>query len=328
MRLKKRPVLLFLPLILSLLVLSLSIFYNTVGLFVSEYIAPVIRRPLAEVSSRFGFSIFEICVLLSPIIIYLIVRYIIKGNGEHGKRFVASVAIISIVCSVYIITILIPTLSRDRGDSPNVTEEEICSAAEILISEISSLDKSQNSPRGIYEIFDDARKICSEKLHGWLPVAKPLISSGLFSRLGILGLYSFPTSEININVEIPSYMIPFAVLHEYAHYLGIMDEGEANFHAFLVAYNANETYIRYSASLCALEYILLDLEKYDVKKYANVYNMLDCRVRSDLKEYRIFLAENSGSPAYTASEGLHGALSGSQSYSELSRYVTRYLLSA
>ena len=328
MRLKLRSVLLFLPFILSILLLVASLLSAPVGSFAAQYIAPVVRRLLAAISSRFGFSLFEICVLLFPIILCFIVRYVIKGCEGYGKRIVNAIAAVSAVCSIYVITILIPSLAGGRGEIPMVAEEELYSAAEILISEISSLDGELCVPRAIYEIFDDAKRICSEKSHGWLPVAKPLISSNLFSRLGILGLYSFPTAEININVKAPQYMIPFSVLHEYSHYVGIIDEGKANFFAFSLGYNSNKAYIRYSASLSALEYILLDLHELNLEKYITVYNMLSERAKSDLDEYREFLNESSGSPAYSASEKLHETLSASQSYSSLSRYVTRYLLPA
>jgi hypothetical protein len=80
---------------------------------------------------------------------------------------------------------------------------------------------------------------------------KGLLSSAIFSRLGIAGIFVPFTGEPLINRLMPGVSKPVAMAHEKAHQRGITDEGEANLAAVLAALTADDVYFRYAAALYA-----------------------------------------------------------------------------
>jgi hypothetical protein len=87
--------------------------------------------------------------------------------------------------------------------------------------------------------------------------AKPLVSSALFSYLGISGIFVPFTGEPSVNALQPDAALPLVLAHEKAHQRGITHEGEANFAAFLVCSREGAPpYLRYAAYLFATQYLL------------------------------------------------------------------------
>lgn len=87
--------------------------------------------------------------------------------------------------------------------------------------------------------------------------AKPLMSSTLFSYLGISGIFVPFTGEPSVNSLQPDVALPLVLAHEKAHQRGITREGEANFAAFLVCSRKSAPpYLRYAAYLFATQYLL------------------------------------------------------------------------
>ena len=256
----------------------------------------------------------------------LLVVYTVKGIG--CLRFICALGALSGVFALYITTMIISSVSEGDKNAPTVSMDELFDAANILTDEINLYNEVDIQGKNFSETASFVRRLCREKSHGWLPRAKGLISSSIASKLGILGMYSFLTAEININTTIPSYMIPFSVAHEYSHYLGTVNEGLANYYAFCVLYRSEIPYIRYSALLSALEYIMLDLKREDAEKYVIIYNSLQNFAKSDLKAWYEFLNKNKGTPSYSVSDRIHGVVATGGEYSLVSRYVTKYLLSA
>lgn len=83
----------------------------------------------------------------------------------------------------------------------------------------------------------------------------------------ISGVYTFMTGESNINTNYPDFLIPFTMAHEMAHQRGIAREDEANFVAFLVCINSDESYLRYSGYANMENYLLNALYKGSSEKY-------------------------------------------------------------
>lgn len=92
---------------------------------------------------------------------------------------------------------------------------------------------------------------------------KPLLSSPLYSRLLIAGIYFPFTGEANINMEGPVWQQPLTRAHEMAHQRFFYDEADANFAGFLVCAHANDPQIRYSAWLFAQRQTLRQLQRID-----------------------------------------------------------------
>jgi len=93
--------------------------------------------------------------------------------------------------------------------------------------------------------------------------AKPLVSSTLFSYLGISGIFVPFTGEPSVNALQPDAALPLVLAHEKAHQRGITHEGEANFAAFLVCSREEAPpYLRYAAYLFATQYLLGEAAQY------------------------------------------------------------------
>lgn len=281
--------------IFSVVSLLLCLSSPHLAYFLNFSVASYPRRFFAALSSAFGFSLFEILVLASPMLIAIAVIYIVRAGSvrDTKRRFVLLLSIGSLLPSNYVFMIAIPNLSPSPlfFDSSKVSEADIISSAKILAAGVNELcdEEHRNISYEILsrELTDSYYTALSEYgiLSRKLPVAKPLIFSEVLSRTGALATYSPPTGEVNISSEIPSYMAPFSVAHEYAHLSGIGGEGDANVFAFVCCEGSKSPAIQYSARLTILEYLLSDLHEIDREMYINVYNSLDLQAVEDIKEH-------------------------------------------
>jgi Protein of unknown function (DUF3810) len=93
--------------------------------------------------------------------------------------------------------------------------------------------------------------------------AKPLLSSTLFSYLGVSGIFVPFTGEPSVNALQPDAALPLVLAHEKAHQRGITHEGEASFAAFLVCSRDDAPpYLRYAAYLFATQSLLGESAQY------------------------------------------------------------------
>ena len=118
----------------------------------------------------------------------------------------------------------------------------------------------------------------------------------------ISGVYTFFTGEANVNVNFPDYTIPFTAAHEFAHQRGIAREDEANFVAFLVCSESDDSYIRYSAYLNLYEYVAGALYSADQQAYAEAYYSLPREARLETAAYSKFFEKYRDSVASDVSE--------------------------
>ena len=131
---------------------------------------------------------------------------------------------------------------------------------------------------------------------------KPVMLSDAMSYTHITGVYTFFTGEANINVAFPDYTVPFTAAHELSHQRGIARENEANFMAFLVCKASEDGYIRYSAYLNMLEYVMSALSSADYQLYMQVYAKLPMSVKNELAAYSDFYDKYRESTASDISE--------------------------
>ena len=120
--------------------------------------------------------------------------------------------------------------------------------------------------------------------------AKPLLSSTLFSYLGISGIFIPFTGEPSVNALQPDVALPMVVAHEKAHQRGITHEGEANFAAFLACAQAdNATYFRYAAYLFATRYLLGEASNYRPRDEVDAaWELLSNGPKDDIRAIRDF----------------------------------------
>lgn len=323
--------------IFSVSLLCASSFSASLAGKLNGTVCHLFRKTLSQITSPFSFSVFESAVIFSPVLIFLIIKYI--GKTERAKkRFLSVMAILSILPSLYILTLAIPNKAESkveisvRKDIEIKDTDVILAAARLsgVVNELSEYNKNVPTYSQIRDELTHAYTKISAKRETF-PKPKPLLLSRFMSYAGILALYSFPTGEVNINTEIPEYMIPFTVAHEYAHCLGAASESEANFLAFLASLNSENEYIRYSGALCSLEYLLADLSVRAPASYKEIYKTLSVRVQDDMKSYSVYSEKYKNSFIYRISDRLNSEYlenhdkNGTRAYSAVAELVTAYI---
>lgn len=327
---------LFTPFVFSLLLLFLSRFHPSFARG-AAMISCGVRNLLYLFSSWIHPSLFELTVFASPILVFLLVRFVFRGGEKMRARFFLAISLISLLPTLYILTLGMPSdISLSRADGGNVTTAELVSAAEILAERVNSSADPDPGELTLGEISEKVEAAFRRVIDysGRMPTSKKFIFPSFFDALGSLAVYSFFTGEININTNAPSYTLPFTVAHEMAHAVGISDEGMSNFAAYLVLAECDEPALSYSGALCALEYILADIKGQDRGAYEKIYNGLCESAKKDIDSYGRYLKKHSATKIYKTAKQLNAATvdllgtGGKRSYSDVSLYVTNYLLSA
>lgn len=324
----------------SLFLMLVAIKSQSAAEIINRRVCTPIREFIAKLSSLFPTSLFELIILSSPIIILLAIRYVVSGDASVRERFFKLISCFFLIPALFFLTVGISArrypIARAGENSPS--SEELILCAQKLIDEANLHAESLDADTSFVFLRAELQASYSEISPRFnlrvkrLPMPKLLLLPKLASRLGILGHYSFLTGEVNINTDIPRYMIPFTLAHEYAHYLGVSSEAEAGFLAFAVCMNSDVDYIKYSGALSTLEYYLSDIYLYDRAEYGHIYSSLSEPVKANLKESYEYVRKYSGTRMYKIADGINSSYidafdkNGSYSYSAICRYVTQYLL--
>lgn len=89
---------------------------------------------------------------------------------------------------------------------------------------------------------------------------KPMLSSGLMSKVGVLGYMAPFFSEFCLNAELLPFQYATSYAHELAHRLSISNEAEANLYAFLVCSRSDVPEVRFSGYFALFPYVLGNAE--------------------------------------------------------------------
>lgn len=95
------------------------------------------------------------------------------------------------------------------------------------------------------------------------PHVKTMTFSWLSSMAGVTGSMGPFFCEFTLNKDVLPHEYPATYAHEFAHFLGIANEGEANFYSYLVCTNSNDRYVKFSGYYHILFHVI-----------ANVYDIL------------------------------------------------------
>ena len=176
------------------------------------------------------------------------------------------------------------------------TVAELAALTEILVAQANELStqvaRDDNgimiiSARSYVALSGQARTIFREAgqeipiLRGFVPHAKPIIYSRFMSRLRIMGVYSPFTLEAHVNVDVLDYHIPATMIHELAHFRGIMREDEANFIAWLVGMRSGNPDFMYSGAMLALTHASGQLWQANREEYNRIMSTLCAYINAD-----------------------------------------------
>lgn len=303
---------------LSLVSLIIHVLSATIPQFAERMTSTVgyaFRRVLAWATNILPFSLAEILLIVSPLIIAAVIFFAIKKKGAVNRiRFLAGfLSVISLFYSGYVYTLGVgyqrPGLAvrmslperEANGESLYDTLIKLRAECEKL-TDVLELDEGGSSVMPIsFDELNDEILLGYERLSEDFPElyiknfnssAKPVILSRRMTSLEILGIYSYFTGEANVNVYYPDYTTPFTTAHELAHQRGIARENEANFIAFAVCIRADNPYVRYSGYINMFEYVASALAKTDREILLSAYDGLDSKIVSELRAYSAFCKEH------------------------------------
>ena len=303
-------------LILTAVCVALSIAFRRSQAFAEAFnttVSAPVRRILAALTSPFPFSLAECLLLLTPVLLFLLIRHATLRHA-HSWRAVGryTVEVVSLVCVFFILFTLTfgapyfvsPIDAPDKLDLDRrpVSTEELAAAsmhlaqqvgaqAEGVVFEYQGFSHMPYSYATLNQRLMQAYDaFCAEYpfIDRFDSTTKPVLLSEPMSYTHITGVYSFFTGEANVNVNFPDYTLPFTAAHELAHQRGIAREDEANFIAYLVCLSSDDAYIRYSGYLNMFEYVSSALYSADKELYYEVRSALPAEVRYELRAYSDF----------------------------------------
>lgn len=115
------------------------------------------------------------------------------------------------------------------------------------------------------------------------PRTKQFPPAGLMRRLGVLGIYFPFVGESYLDPVLHPLEKPFTIAHEMAHSIGITDEGEANFVAWIVSSRSGDSLIAYTAALRLFLYQIRDFYRLEPDAYRIWIAAIDTGVLNDIR---------------------------------------------
>lgn len=280
--------------------------------FFNRTSAAFFRNTLLELSNLVPFSLFEFFCVVSPALFVFFIYFMKTAKGRTVfKRFLSALGIFLLLFSLFVNTLSVSYGASAIFGFSEFSKTDVKYALTFLCERINGFGNFEYpQPQQLSEeLFSAFSKINVSGLtiSDEAPKIKKIKNEVLASRLGILGIYSFPSSEINVNFSAPEYTACFSAAHEMAHLFGVSREGEASFLGYLASLEAQNDGIRYSAYLSAFEAVFSEACLIDRDFSSEIYAALSLRAKNDLEKYRDFYFMNHGKIAIGADK-LNGEL--------------------
>jgi len=286
--------------------------------FFNEYVGGFFRCIFALITNIFPFSIAEAALILIPVLILLIIRYVWKYRCNTLKSTLVTLVCIFSVTSLFLSSFILTFSAGYRGTkldeklgikSEKIDKYDLYNTAEYLVGEINKLSPAIQYDENGFSIMPYSFSAMNDKLieaydsfasehdfiNNYYSKLKPVLLSEAMSYAHITGIYTYFTGESNINVGFPDYTISYTAAHELAHQRGIAREDEANMMAFLVSLYSDDTYIRYCAYVNMYEYVGNALRKADRDLFKKINSTLDEKVYGEQAAYSKFFKKYSKS---------------------------------
>ena len=173
-----------------------------------------------------------------------------------------------------------------------------------------------------YSFYDYSKRI--------KPRIKNSLISEIISYMGFSGYINPFTLEAQINKNIPKLNYITTASHEMAHQLGITNESEANFVAFISTINNNDPFIQYAGYIFALKYCHNELYIKNKDLATEIFSKLNIGIIKNFKENNSFWRKykNPIEPYLKKIYGLFlkskGQTKGIKTYNQLVKYVVSY----
>ena len=338
---KKYFVVLFWVFVSSILVYTLSRLSPPFAEFWARYLSLPIRFILAKISDIFQFSIAEWVIISLPLIaiFYIAASFHSTKKDESPQNFYKWIrAPLSLIMAIGIIFFagFGPSYGRYRLSENLGIEQEKVSAQDLydtavkvndlLSEELDSIRFGDGGASVMPYGYDTLVRKTNEAFEKYAEKAdyityfssypKPIALSGPMTYTHISGVYTFMTGESNININYPDFLIPYTMAHEMSHQRGIAREDEANFVAFLVCLESDDSYIRYSGYANMLDYLGDALYSADKKLYSEFRNKyMPQSLKNEYSSFSAFFRKYADSTASHVTGSVNNAFLQSQGQS-------------
>ncbi len=286
--------------------------------FFNKYIGGFFRFLFAQITNILPFSLAEAALILIPVFLFLIIRYVWICRCNTRKATIVTLLCILSVASIFFSSFVWTFAAGYRGTaledkleikSEKIDKYDLYNTTVYLVGEINMLspqiaydsdgfsvmpyciNEMNNKLIDAYEVFASENGF----VNNFYSRLKPVLLSEAMSYAHITGIYTYFTGESNINVCFPDYTLPYTAAHELAHQRGIAKEDEANMMAFLISVRSDDAYIRYCAYVNMYEYVANALYKADKELFKKAYRMLDSDVAAEQVAYNAFFEKYSES---------------------------------
>lgn len=329
---------------LSLLILLISKLSPIFSDWFNRYISSFCRLVVSKITGILPFSLGEAMFLCLPLFIfaalYIYFKKCYDDEVKAGRFIVSLVSCLSLMFTSFVFIFGVayngmPLEKKLNLQAEDVSYQELEYTACCLIDEIEAViddieykyDGSSVMPYSFDELNDrlnDAYGSFSKK-YSYIPPlrskVKILAVSPVMTYTHISGIFTYYTGEANLNINYPDYSLPYTMAHEMGHQRGVAPENEANFTAFLVCMETEDPYIRYSAAISMLEYVLSAMNKASAADYNVFVSEMDMRIRGEMIAFSRFFDRYRDSVASDVTNTINdtylkasGDKRGSQSY--------------
>lgn len=232
------------------------------------------------------FSLTEVSVMIvvASCIVYLAYGFCLLGNKKYWG-FVNSLMMITLIAvgsvSMYNASVGMAynrhplTIGKYEGEIKKEDFKDIATyfvedynkiAVKYGVNEEGEIVFPYNRSTIVELLRDEYKRLDGDKyFSNYTPKAKALGTSGLFTSVGIVGMYYGVLGEANYNTYMTNAEFPFNVAHEMAHGKGVMREDDAQIVATYICLTSESDVLRYSCYYSTIESILNILHLSDNK---------------------------------------------------------------
>lgn len=252
-------------------------------------------------SGFFTFSLSEVLVFLIPVLLIIDALHKRKRLSRFLQHLIlllaAGIFLYSANCGVNYYRD--PFISPEKYSDVSFTVEQLADFCEYTARQ---LQQSSGETAASEFIYPDDASIASSavsamktlgneygSLSGYYPEPKKLSAfSGIFSGMGVSGIYSPFTIEANTNGEMPGMEKPFTACHELSHLKGYMNEGEANYIGWLACIGSDDPAFKRSGWLIAWNYAGNALYRSDPERFKDILTELPVSAVKELQQNHDF----------------------------------------
>ena len=293
-------------------------------------VGAAIRAFMSTITSWIPFSLAEILLLLSPVLLFLICFFMIRRLRRSltaGIRyFVGFLSVMSIVFTIlvfgYNASFYGESVESQIGiEREDLSAQQLYDTAILLIDAIKEDIPYVHYPENSYSEMTFSYSQMNEKLNAAYQTlcerypsfqnlytnTKPVMLSEPWTYTHISGMYTFFTGEANVNINYPDFVMISSAAHEMAHQRGIGKEDEANFIAFLVCTLSDDPYIRYAGYADALNEVMIQLSSANRELYQKAREYMPQELKSEYTAYSVFFDKYRENVAATVSTTVNNA---------------------